>query len=278
MAAEYRHAAWHTDKSFAVQLLVEHERPMDLASGLPDFLAATDVAFDWLNQEDPTRTGSVNLVIVERRPDASSTVWSYPPPVRSPGQDLIDLFGFNPAAWEPHSGSRLPTRSTVSRRLAGTPRRPEPRALPSSEPLRDPPALPSTALPAAALPAPALPARGPDPHAAPPPPAPARPPLRVDRDRPARPATAATAGAGAPAEAGRSPRDWESTRRLLVTTACEAWRDTPSRLLLILSATALWLSLALADPRILVALPVLLSATWFRHQQARETAVDQDWY
>lgn len=121
MAVDARHAAWQTTTGFAVRLLAESGAEWDLASGLPDLPAATDVAFEWLNREDPGREGKVRLVIVRVDDAGAETVWMYPPPARSPGQELISVFGFNPATWRPQSPDRPPKKEIRRRLPAGRP-------------------------------------------------------------------------------------------------------------------------------------------------------------
>src|SRR5260370_649467 len=65
-SSETRHAAWQTERRFAVRLSPEGGPPTELADGLTEFLDAFDLAFDWLNREDPTRT------CVATGPDAAS--------------------------------------------------------------------------------------------------------------------------------------------------------------------------------------------------------------
>ena len=102
MATDERHAAAQTERSYAVQLRVAGEEPRDLASGLEEFLAAVDFAFEWLQEEDPRRDGSERLAIVELRDGTRHEVWSYPPSDEpSAGQELVGRYGFNPVSWQP---------------------------------------------------------------------------------------------------------------------------------------------------------------------------------
>jgi len=100
MADGVRHAAWQRENRFAVQLLAGDEQVQDLATGLPDYLGAVDFAVEWLDREDPARERDLRVVIVETGELGAHEVWAYPPP-ESPGQELVALFGFNPAAWQP---------------------------------------------------------------------------------------------------------------------------------------------------------------------------------
>jgi len=106
MAEETRHAAWQENR-FAVQLLAGGEQAQDLATGLPDYLGAVDFAVEWLDREDPAREQDVRVVIVETGERGSHEVWAYPPVEETTaGQELVELFGFNPAAWQPPAAAR----------------------------------------------------------------------------------------------------------------------------------------------------------------------------
>lgn len=120
MAPGQRHAAGRNDRRFAVQVLDGHAPPRGLADGLPDFFAAVDVAVEWLDREDPLRIGQARLAIVETRADgAEQEVWTYPPSrQRSAGQELVELFGFNPAAWQPRVEEYSADRHRQPRRVA----------------------------------------------------------------------------------------------------------------------------------------------------------------
>ena len=58
--------------------LLQGGPPTELADGLTEF-DAFDLAFEWLNREDPARTGSATLAIVETCDGVSEEVWTYPP-------------------------------------------------------------------------------------------------------------------------------------------------------------------------------------------------------
>jgi hypothetical protein len=79
MATETSHAAWRTQRRFAVRLVAEQEPARDLADQLPDLMSAIDLAVDWLNREDPARNRAIRLTIVESRDGAPVEVWTYPP-------------------------------------------------------------------------------------------------------------------------------------------------------------------------------------------------------
>jgi hypothetical protein len=99
MAQETRHAAWQTERRFAVRLLPEDGPPTDLASGLTEFLDAFDLASEWVSREDPARDGRATLAIVELRDGVAEEVWTYPPPQPSGGQEMMARLGFNPLTW-----------------------------------------------------------------------------------------------------------------------------------------------------------------------------------
>jgi hypothetical protein len=99
MAQEIRHAAWQTERSFAVRLLPKDGPPTDLASGLTEFLDAFDLASEWVSREDPGRDGVATLAIIETRDGVTAEVWTYPPAQPAGGQELMARLGFNPLTW-----------------------------------------------------------------------------------------------------------------------------------------------------------------------------------
>jgi hypothetical protein len=99
MAQETRHAAWQTERSFAVRLLPEDGPPTDLASGLTEFLDAFDLASEWVSREDPGRDGAATLAIIETHDGVPEEVWTYPPPEPVEREDLTARLGFNPVTW-----------------------------------------------------------------------------------------------------------------------------------------------------------------------------------
>ena len=137
MAHESRHAAWQTERSFAVRLLPEDGPPADLASGLTEFLDAFDLASDWVSREDPERDGTASLAIVETHEGITEEIWTY-----TPGQPAAD---FTPLTWPavPEFPKRE-RRSRLSQRVSTTGNR-APKALP-----------PSPAWPIAVAPAPVI--------------------------------------------------------------------------------------------------------------------------
>src|SRR5207302_2651813 len=124
MAQELRHAAWQTERRFTVRLVPEDGPPVDLASGLTEFLDAFDLASDWVNREDPARDGTASLAIVETQDGVTEEVWTY-----TPGQPAAD---FTPLTW-PHVPEfpHRERRSRLSQRVSTTGSRP-PKALPPS--------------------------------------------------------------------------------------------------------------------------------------------------
>src|SRR2546421_5694025 len=105
MANETRHAAWQTERRFAVRLLPEDGPPADLASGLTEFLDAFDFASEWVSREDPARDGTASLAIVETQDGVTDEVWTY-----TPGQPAAD---FSPLNWA--AVPRFPNRERKSR-------------------------------------------------------------------------------------------------------------------------------------------------------------------
>jgi len=101
MATPTRHAAWRNERSFAVRLLPEQGPPVELASGLADFLDAFDCAYEWLVREDPARDGAASLVILDTRDGVAEKVWAFPPEQPAEDQRPVKVFGFDPVNWKP---------------------------------------------------------------------------------------------------------------------------------------------------------------------------------
>src|SRR5579859_8005769 len=116
--SETRHAAWRTERQFAVRLLPEGGPPTELADGLTEFFDAFDLAFEWLNREDPARTGTATLAIVETCDGVSEEVWTYPP-LPSNGEELTARLGFNPANWVGAPGYSKNERTSRLRQRVG---------------------------------------------------------------------------------------------------------------------------------------------------------------
>ena len=108
MANETRHAAWQTERHFAVRLLPEEGDPTELADGLGDFLEAVDFAVEWLAREDPERTGTASLAIFETSNGEAEKVWAYPPDASPEGAPLMKIFGFDPVNWKAASDEYSP--------------------------------------------------------------------------------------------------------------------------------------------------------------------------
>ena len=105
MAHDVRHAAWQTERRFAVRILPEDGPPADLASGLTEFLDAFDFASEWVSREDPARDGTASLAIVETQDGVAEEVWTY-----TPGQPAPD---FSPLSWP--AVPEFPSRQRKSR-------------------------------------------------------------------------------------------------------------------------------------------------------------------
>ena len=120
MAQETRHAAWQTERSFAVRLLPEAGPPTDLASGLTEFLDAFDLASEWVSREDPARDGAASLAIIETRdgvPEEVSTSASGAGRARRPhGASRLQP---GDLGWCARVLRRRPQIATASARLAG---------------------------------------------------------------------------------------------------------------------------------------------------------------
>jgi hypothetical protein len=125
MAHDGRHAAWQTERRFAVRLLPEDGPPADLASGLTEFLDAFDLASEWVRREDPGRDGTASLEIVETNDGVAQQVWTY-----APAQPPADL---SPLTWPrvPDFATRE-KKSRLRERIRPVPVEP---ARPSSPPL-----------------------------------------------------------------------------------------------------------------------------------------------
>jgi hypothetical protein len=128
MAHDTRHAAWQTERSFAVRLLPEEGPPADLASGLTEFLDAFDLASDWVSREDPARDGTASLEIVETNDGVAQQVWAY-----TPAQPPAD---FSPLTWPgvPDFATRE-RKSRLRERIGPVPVEPTPVVAPPSLPL-----------------------------------------------------------------------------------------------------------------------------------------------
>jgi hypothetical protein len=147
MASNERHAAWHNERSFAVTVLPAEGEPVDLAGGMTDFLEAIDLATDWLEREDPDRTGTTEIAIVETRDGAPNEVWRYPARDRAVhDRRLVETFGFDPVSWVPavkefRAARPLPAPAPPRRHeradVAPVPR-PEPEHVPVPLPIRVP--------------------------------------------------------------------------------------------------------------------------------------------
>ncbi len=105
MAHETRHAAWQTERRFAVRLRRGEGPPADLASGLTEFLDAFDLASEWVSREDPARNGTASLAIVETQDGVAEEVWTY-----TPGRPAPD---FSPLNWA--AVPAFPSRERKSR-------------------------------------------------------------------------------------------------------------------------------------------------------------------
>ncbi len=261
-STETRHAAWQTERRFAVRLLPEGGPPTELADGLTEFLDAFDLAFEWLNREDPARTGLATLAIVETCDGVSEEVWTYPP-LPANGQELVTRLGFNPVSWAGVPGYSTDERKSRLRQRVGADepheaeapweqieRAVKQEAAPTVAPSVEPTAAPIAAPPVAS----------PKPEVEP-------KPTPADPD--------------VPRFDGTEPATVEVTRRKwLVASVRAAWDDRLARCCVVLSGASLWFALGLADPKVLAPLLVFVPALWWRHRNREAPAPGsetEDW-
>jgi hypothetical protein len=247
VSSETRHAAWQTERRFAVRLLPEGGPPTELADGLTEFFDAFDLAFEWLNREDPARTGGATLAILETCDGVSEEVWTYPP-LPSNGPELTARLGFNPANWAGVPGYATDERkSRLRQRVGATDPRAEEAPWQQIEravtPEVAPRVEPSVAPPAAA---PVVVAQEPAP-------APRLDPPRVEYTP--------RVDQAEPAALHVTARKW------ILANVRTAWDDRLSRYCLVLSGASLWFTLGLADLTFLAPLLVLVPALWWRRRK-----------
>jgi hypothetical protein len=107
MATDASHAATHDDKTFSVEVLSGGETATVLAVALSDYFDALDRAMEWLEREDPERTGSSRIGIFATSDGVREQVWAYPSEPGSSAENtkrLVELFGFDPVTWKPPPG------------------------------------------------------------------------------------------------------------------------------------------------------------------------------
>ena len=250
MANEIRHAAWQSERRFAVRLLPEEGDPTVLVAGLGDFLEAVDFAVEWLAREDPERTGTAGLAIFETSIGDSEKVWAYPPDDSPDEVPLMKIFGFDPVNWKAASPGYSPREPALGTFFTRAPATPEPPAAPRPAPIAPPPA--------------AVVAAGPVDE---PPAAPLRPPSVA----PPRPLVVATAPEEPPEPTHRHLRP----RKALAA----AWHDHVARAFLLLAAISLWLAVAFSDAGVLVFALAALSGLWWRRDKLGAAAKTdtEDW-
>ena len=272
MANETRHAAWQSERSFAVRLLPEEGDPTELVDGLGDFLEAVDFAVEWLAREDPERTGTASLAIFETSTGEAEKVWAYPPDDSPDGSPLMEIFGFDPVNWKAASSEyspREPALGTFFTRAPENFTRPPAEATPPA-----PSAAPVALTPATVAPPPPAPvAAPPPPPVAPTPAAPvaARQPVAVAAPAPAQiaPRPAPVAPPQPPLAAFEhevppaSPRPHVRPRRALAA----AWEDKVARSFLFLAGVLLWLTVAFSDVSLLAFVLLALSGLWWRRDK-----------
>jgi hypothetical protein len=243
-----RHAAWHKERSFAVQLLHEQDPPTQLAGGFAEFLDAFDFAYEWLSQDNPANPATSNLGIYKRGDGSEEKVWAYPPAALGDNPGLVSLFGFDPVNWKSPVAEFPPAKRTI-------PVSPHSRP-PSVEPPAD--AEFDTTL-AAFL---ARPERQPTHETVPP---------KYEEGAREEPPVEDP-------QLEEPQQHRESARKWAVGTARSLWDDVVSRSLLILCAASIWLSLTLSDSSFLLLLLVGLPGLWWRRgKRAASATADTDY-
>ena len=107
MAVDASHAARHDDKTFSVEVLSGGETATVVAAALTDYFDALDRAMEWLEREDPERTGNRRIGIFALSDGVREQVWAHPSEAGSSVEDtkrLVELFGFDPVSWKPPPG------------------------------------------------------------------------------------------------------------------------------------------------------------------------------
>jgi hypothetical protein len=261
MATETSHAAWQTQRRFAVKLLAGQGSVRDLADGLPDILSAIDLAVEWLDREDPARERDIQLEIVETRDGVPTEVWTYPPSQdRSAGNELVQRLGFNPAAWQsPVQNNQGTPQAAAHAQTHSLP--PEHTSPPRDDRTPLPLADVQVASPTSHKPEPASDLA-----------------LRIRIAQPtAPPAPAGVAGNPNANKAGHRERPSWATARWIAAITQLAWDDRASRCCLIAAAASLWLTVALADPIFLVTLLVSISGLWVIRRRRVPVTDPDDW-
>jgi hypothetical protein len=239
MATDASHAATQLDKSFAVEVLTGPETATVIAGGLSDFLDAFECAVEWLDREDPQRTGDVSIAILLTSGAGRELVWSFPPegaehPNRA-SRGLVEVFGFDPVTWS----ARLGEEDAAGRRLGPDPRQPQAAGSTSSveADLRSPA---RTAVDAS----------------------PSFPAFELAAPRETR-----RVGPGS----RRLPEFRDHFRMV--------WDDRLSRLCLVVAAISLWLTVTLVEPSFLAPLLAAAAGLWSRRsRRAPLTGEGVDWF
>ena len=268
MAEDTSHAAWHDKREFTVRLIPAEGLPRDLISGFGSFLAAVDYVSEWLDREDPACTSDLRLVVIQTQAGVSSEVFSYPPvPGSSAAQELVQRYGFNPAA--PRSRPEDRARPRLDRLTSRIARTPLTAPAMTSRPLANNMAIPT-------------PAESPVPRT--------RAPSNETRHEPktafatgdatqpssfsAPPASSASSW---PPDAGKSQAaDWRAIRLSIVETMVLAWNDRAARGCLVVAALSFWLTVTLTDPTFLIPLLASISALWLLHHRRSPANTDPD--
>ena len=245
MATSMRHAAWWNERSFAVGRPDGQGPPAELAGGFSDFLDAFDFAVEWLEREDPGRAGTTHLAIFETHAGTTEQVWTYPLERPVEGQQLVNLFGFDPTTWKstvPEFASDEPTGPTFLNRAAQA--RGQAKVIPIRPGLATAPAAVERETPA--------------------------------RTRPRRPPAAQERGAAAAPTGGEAVAVDSGPQISAVLRA--AWGDAVSRACLSLGVVSILLWLIVAQS-FLVLLPIALAGLWWRRDKRADAAEAdaEDW-
>ncbi len=252
MATETRHAAWQ-QRTYAVTVS-PGETPTVLADGFDRLDDALDFAFDWLDDLGRGEEVEGRLVIELRAGGVTEEVWSLPPRPES-GRALADIFGYNPLIERSSVRGRPGVESSrLSDRLQA--RKPMPEPSEQQPSARRPPPLRHAPI-------------GPVEDAA-------TPPAREPEAGPVPETRGRTASAlerrGLPGIGAAAATAW----RTLVTRGI--WDDLLCRACLLGLTATLWLTLALADARVILPLVVFLPALYWRQRFRARTISEREGY
>jgi len=271
MAEDTSHAAWHDKREFTVRVIPAEGPARDLISGFTSFLAAVDYVSEWLDREDPACASDLRLAVIQTQAGVSSEVFSYPPvPEPSAAQELVQRYGFNPAAPRSRPEDRArPRLDRLTARIARTPLIAPAATSPSQRPLANNMAIPT-------------PAQSPVTRSS-----------ALSTETPHEPKTASAIGDAtqpaslsappAPSASSRLPdagksqvANWRAIRLSIIETMRLAWNNRAARGCLVVAALSLWLTVTLTDPTFLIPLLASISALWLLHHRRPPANTDPD--